>query len=450
MEGACGGGGGGGGDPRAQVGSELCHDGNSGVSNVAGTAPRHVILFYKYVSIGAENSIKKIWKAQEEVCRRLRLLGRVLVSKQGINGTLSGSPDCILKYKHEVEAFTVDGTCVFSGIEWKDSNCAIGKEPFPDLLIKLVKELVSSSGMEYNVDQGGVHLSPTQFHEALNASKTSGDAVVLDVRNRFEYELGRFDSAVQPNMRNYTQFSQFVDRNVEIFKDKNVYMYCTGGIRCETASAYLRKKGVAAGVYQLRGGIHKYCQKFSDPKVSLFRGKNFVFDRRIAIPTGSVIGQCSECGKAYDDFVGGVVCTVCVCLVLVCEACRKTGVPIAGSTANAIRREWYCREHTSLKDKYFTFLDHFEGEELERQLSDLRQRLHDFDSGEAEEDGSIRQRRRTVIKQISRVQKRISDMKSGAQVFSNPAGKLPCRSCMKLDCDGMCWGFWAAPKKQSP
>ena len=118
--------------------------------------------------------------------------------------------------------------------------------------------------------------------------------------------------AQDPNMRNFTQFKHYIDKQHEDLQGKKILMYCTGGIRCETASAYLKNKmascedGSQTEIYQLKGGIHRYCEEYPD---GFFKGKNFVFDRRMTMDTKTkTVGRCSECNKPCDEFHSGVVC----------------------------------------------------------------------------------------------------------------------------------------------
>ena len=488
-----------------------------------------VVLFYRYCAVGADG-VTALHAWQSAFCAKLGLLGRVLVSAQGVNGTLSGSAAAIAEFERAMEAYTLpdaaaDAAPLFAGIDWKESLCGLDDAPFPDLNVKQVAELVSSGGAMPGIDMarhGGTHLSPAQFHamlvdgvsgatgEADEASERgdSGDVVLLDVRNRWEVALGRFEdgaghAARHPNMRNFPQFAEYVQRTRHELAGKRVLMYCTGGIRCESASAYLAAAvPEAAGVFQLSGGIHRYCEEFgADADTCLFKGKNFVFDRRVAVapaeaaacaqpaetgpaaatPTAGaggaadtaaaavVVGQCSECGAPHDEFVGGAVCTVCVCLVLVCERCRKRGVPLAlaqrgvetagaaeaAMTADATepptaarqlqqlrRREWFCEEHEQLRGAFFTFLDAFPVLELRRQLAILQALQAAL--GDADGASDPRQRRRTLQKQVHRVKMRIAAVEGGA-VLAAPS-VVRCRSCKKDGCKGDCWGFWKERK----
>ena len=123
---------------------------------------------------------------------------------------------------------------------------------------------------------GGKHLTPEETHNLI--AQKPNDLVILDARNDYEWRIGAFEGAIKPDIEHFRQFPKFVDDNLEQFKDKQVLMYCTGGIRCERASTYLKEKGVAKNVYQILGGIHRYAEQYPD---GFFRGKNYVFDDRI-------------------------------------------------------------------------------------------------------------------------------------------------------------------------
>ena len=233
------------------------------------------------------------------------------------------------------------------------------------------------------------------------------DLIMLDVRNSFEYAIGHFEDskerkAMDPNMRNFTQFKHYIKENKSVLKGKKILMYCTGGIRCETASVYLndnvnnddnsnnnndqssnnnKQTTKSSDIYQLQGGIHRYCEEYPD---GYFKGKNFVFDRRMTMDTNTkAVSTCSECGIECDVFHSGIVCTVCVCLVLVCKTCQTNGRPSLDNNNNnhddlttqkhtpPRRYEWYCKEHTYLSGNYFTFINIYNINELKRQRHEL-------------------------------------------------------------------------------
>ena len=147
------------------------------------------------------------------------------------------------------------------------------------------------------------------------------------MRNIYETRIGRFDKpnarvqVIDPCTRKFSDFSRVVDKLVEEIKSKKVLMYCTGGVRCERASSYLKLKGIE-DVYQLNGGIHSYQETFPDG--GLFKGKNFVYDPRISVPyanCNSVIGRCMICDSPADDYRPQIRCKSCRMLVLVCVTC---------------------------------------------------------------------------------------------------------------------------------
>ena len=160
-------------------------------------------------------------------------------------------------------------------------------------------------------------------------------------------------------------------------------MYCTGGVRCEKASAFLRQQGVPE-VYQLKGGIHRYLEQYPDG--GKFRGSNFVFDGRVVQKTDTVVGRCCRCDTAWDQLNGRRVCAVCKTLVLACDPCAE--------------EELFCDQHRSLSDVYRWFLDRYTDEELAAQLRGL-----------AAEEASLgpgkKNRRRTLQRQAERVRARL-------------------------------------------
>ena len=238
-------------------------------------------------------------------------------------------------------------------------------------------------------------------------------------------------------------------------KGKECLLYCTGGIRCEKASYYLKKLGVE-DVYQLKGGIHKYLEKYPDG--GNWEGKNFVFDKRVFQPTPemnpetSTVGKCYECGAAFDELSGDAVCTVCRDMVLVCHSCRP-----------GLRYEYHCVHHRHLKELYYTDLSSFTKAELETQKSGLEKVLLNLGEGGNGKGGVLKKtknKRRTLRKQISRINTAIakvvaqdvddSDVKSSVQNIGEDTGKQVtgvkrkrnCRTCGKSSCKGTCWGIW--------
>ncbi|XP_041652917.1 thiosulfate sulfurtransferase/rhodanese-like domain-containing protein 2 [Cheilinus undulatus] len=282
--------------------------------------PGKVLLYYHYCQIDNPHAICA-W--QKALCEKLRLTGKVRVATEGINGTVGGTNIATDIYTDAMRShplFKMDKE------DFKKSDG--GAECFSDLRVGVYKEIVPM-GVDPDVISyklAGVHLEPEEFHkevEALLAKEDScNDTILLDCRNFYESKIGQFTQCLAPDIRKFSYFPDYVDQNLELFRDKKVLMYCTGGIRCERGSAYLRSKDVCKEVYQLKGGIHKYLEQFPE---GFYRGKLFVFDERYAISSNDdIISDCRYCGSPWDQYK---LCSTQFCcqLVLSCPGCRETG-----------------------------------------------------------------------------------------------------------------------------
>lgn len=249
-----------------------------------------LILFYKYVEVQYP---KQILKWQTKICQELGLKGRVILAQEGINATLAGDSAPIDRYK-----ILMDNHPLFGGIDFKESEG--NADYFPRLRI-VVKDEIVRLGIpadKLKAAQGGKHLTPAQVHQLLKNKPEN--LVILDARNRYESKIGTFTDAITPEIAHFRDFPEYIDKNLEQFKDKQVFMFCTGGIRCERASAYLKIKNVAQEVYQLDGGIQRYIEQYPD---GFFRGKNYVFDGRIAVKVNDdILSSCELCSKPSDDY----------------------------------------------------------------------------------------------------------------------------------------------------
>jgi predicted sulfurtransferase len=393
-----------------------------------------IVLFYTYflppLKSPTKTEIEELHLCLQEACNVSSLKGRILLATEGINGTLSAvDEDCLKSFCQKVE----EAWPFLKGLDWKFSDNKSRNEPFPDLKIAVVKEIVST-GNTVTVEDipryGGKHLTPSEFHEALE-DQGDKETVVIDVRNTFEYNVGHFvppktknkvSTVMNPEMVTFSSFNGFCEKNVDFLKHKKVLMYCTGGIRCEKASAMLQKRGVP-DVNQLQGGIHRYLETFGEN--GYFHGKNFVFDQRVAIDASNnkqIVGLCINCSGLYDQLSGSRICTVCRDLVLVCYDCQS------------MLHEYHCQLHSSWKACYFTFLNHFGCVELRNQKSGLEKLLN---------ESSSRNTKRTIRKQIAKVLERITALESGAVQVDRNAPRR-CRTCREPEtvCDGLCWGFW--------
>ena len=267
-----------------------------------------IILFYKYVTI-PQPEMTLAW--QRRLCTELKIKGRIIIAPEGINATLGGSQEAIDQYQQ-----TMDTHPLFGGIDFKTSPG--GAEDFPRLRILLKDEIVrlGISPTELQASDGGRHLTPSEAHELLNHKPD--DLVILDARNRYESQIGTFTGSLTPPIDNFRDLPAYIDAHVEEFKDKTVLMHCTGGIRCERASAYLKSKGVAKEVLQISGGIHRYVEQYPNGH---FRGKNYVFDGRIALKANDdIVGRCAHCDVPYDDY-SNCINTRCNKQILSCPSC---------------------------------------------------------------------------------------------------------------------------------
>ncbi|XP_037635165.1 thiosulfate sulfurtransferase/rhodanese-like domain-containing protein 2 [Sebastes umbrosus] len=282
--------------------------------------PGKVLLYYHYCQVEDPHVICA-W--QKALCEKLHLTGKVRVATEGINGTVGGTnmaTDVYIDAMRSHPLFKMDKE------DFKTSDG--GAECFKDLRVGVYKEIVPM-GMDPDVmsyQLAGVHLEPEEFHKEVETLLAEGDlcnnTVLLDCRNFYESKIGQFTQCLAPSIRKFSYFPDYVDRNLELFRDKKVLMYCTGGIRCERGSAYLRSKDVCKEVYQLKGGIHKYLERFPE---GFYRGKLFVFDERYAISSNNdVISDCRYCGRPWDQYK---LCSTQLCcqLVLSCPGCRRGG-----------------------------------------------------------------------------------------------------------------------------
>lgn len=253
-----------------------------------------ILLYYKYINIEYP---ERILKWQQKVCADLGLKGRVIIAHEGINGTVGGSTENTELYKAIMRK-----NPLFADISFKESPG--GADAFPRMRVVIKNEAVHL-GLDpktITAQNGGIHLEPAQAHEMI--ARQSPNLVILDARNTVESRIGTFTNAITPDIEHFRELPGYIDKNLEQFKDKEVLMFCTGGIRCERASSYLKSKGVATNVYQINGGIHTYVEQFPD---GFFRGKNYVFDGRIAVKVNDdILGRCDICATPCDDYTNCV------------------------------------------------------------------------------------------------------------------------------------------------
>lgn len=270
-------------------------------------AMEKIILFYKFVALPDPVTVMH-W--QRELCQKLELKGRIIVSEHGINGTVGGPFKNVKAYVRAMNLHPL-----FKGIDYKWSDG--GADDFPRLSIKVRKELVTLAPDEdFDVFDRGKPLKPEQWHEYLEKHP---DAVVLDARNDYESEIGKFKGAITPKIKNFREIKPELDK---LPKDKPLLTYCTGDIRCEYLSAYMKHKGFKE-VYHLDGGIVKYGQQFGDE--GHWDGKCFVFDKRLSVAFSDKakdIGQCVHCAGVTSNYEN-CANESCNRLILVCKGCAE-------------------------------------------------------------------------------------------------------------------------------
>ena len=234
-----------------------------------------VAAFYQFAALPDFRELREPLRA---VCAGLALKGSVLLAHEGINGTLAGQPEAIAALVEELQC-----GALFSGrldnLELKFSRAAA--MPFQRLKIRLKKEIVTLGDSHTDPSrQVGVYVDPADW----NALIAGPDTLVIDTRNAFEVAMGTFPGAVDPGIRSFGQFKDFAARHLDPAKHQRIAMFCTGGIRCEKASAYLLARGFAQ-VYHLKGGILRYLEGVPEAE-SRWRGECFVFDDRVALGHG--------------------------------------------------------------------------------------------------------------------------------------------------------------------
>jgi len=259
----------------------------------AETFKRKTLSFYRYVPIENPSEFRdELFLKWSE----LNCFGRIYVAREGINAQMSVP-------EHNLEAFLLHLNSLpgLAEIPVKYAIVDDGKS-FYKLTIKVRPKIVAD-GLEhnsYNLSKVGKHLSALEFHLLAGQPET----VVIDMRNHYESEIGRFENAVCPDADTFKDAIQMVVRDFEDQKNKKILLYCTGGIRCEKASSYLIHNGFT-DVSQLYGGIIEYAQQVKHLGLaSKFIGKNFVFDERLGETIdGQVISHCHQCGKPADTHV---------------------------------------------------------------------------------------------------------------------------------------------------
>ncbi len=298
-----------------------------GARNNEGSDKFLVLLYYKYVTIEEPETFAA---EHFQFCRSLGARGRIIVAKEGINGTLSAP-------REEAECYmtTMLADPRFAGMQFKVDE--VEAHVFRKLFVRAKAELVTFR-VDKELDPNqltGKKLSPKEFYETA----VQDDVVILDARSDYEYDLGHFRGAIRPNVRTFRELPDWVRDNLSEFKDKTILTYCTGGIRCEKFTGFLMHEGFK-DVAQLEGGIVSYGK---DPEVrgKLFDGKCYVFDERIGVPINqweeTIVSVCRHCGQPCDRYIN---CAVLSCheQYFACEECQEKAEGLCSDRCRALSK----------------------------------------------------------------------------------------------------------------
>ena len=268
-----------------------------------------VLLFYKYVNLEHPETM-----VQEHLqwCLQNDIKGRVFIASEGVNGTVSGLIDNLKNYKSHLTSYPE-----FKDIWFKEDDAI--EHAFKKMHVRLKSEIVHGDLKDVSIDHGGKKLSPEELLQLYQEKK---DFVIVDARNWYESKIGKFNNAITPPMKNFREWKKVVDEDLKGYKNKTVVTYCTGGIRCEKASAYMVERGFK-DVYQLDGGIVNFIKKFPD---TYWEGGMFVFDERRVVDPNTreelkYISECHFCGEPTSYYINchNVYCDK---IIVSCHKCK--------------------------------------------------------------------------------------------------------------------------------
>ncbi|MEP0912891.1 rhodanese-related sulfurtransferase [Leptolyngbya sp. GB1-A1] len=266
-----------------------------------------VAAFYRFVKLPDYAEFRS---PLLELCLAQGIRGTILLAAEGINGTIAGTRqgiDAVLTGLRSDDRF--------ADLEQKESIA--DEMPFDRLKVRLKREIVTLGIPEVDpTEQVGRYVEPQDWNELI----TNPEVTLVDTRNQYEVDIGTFQGAKNPETATFRQFPQYVEQQLDPAQHKKVALFCTGGIRCEKATAYLLAQGFEE-VYHLKGGILKYLEEVP-PEKSLWQGECFVFDQRVAVQQGLEPGtheMCLSCGhpiseadKASADYEAGISCPYCI------------------------------------------------------------------------------------------------------------------------------------------
>ena len=265
-----------------------------------------ICALYKFAKL---DDFEAMQQPLKDLMVSLGARGTILLAREGINGTICGSQAAIEKILGYFGADERLGEI--------DHKLSYSKEvPFKRLKVKLKKEIVTMGVSDIDPTLSvGTYVKPREWNELIS----DPDVVLIDTRNNYEYEIGSFKGAINPNTESFREFPEYTKEHLEQYREKKVAMFCTGGIRCEKSTAYLKSQGFK-DVYHLHGGILKYLEEVGEDE-SLWDGECFVFDDRVAVKHNLEPGQYDQChacrypitdeDKCHENYEKGVSCPRC-------------------------------------------------------------------------------------------------------------------------------------------
>jgi UPF0176 protein len=262
--------------------------------------------FYRFVPIDDPGSLRE---SIINACSDHGIKGTILLASEGINGTIAGSAegvDAVLAHLRTIRGLE----------DLEAKRASADSDPFYRLKVRVKREIVSLGVGEVDTARHtGTHVPPETWNELIQ----DPDVIVIDARNDYEVAIGSFDGAINPGTRSFTGFPEWVASNERLASHPRIAMFCTGGIRCEKASAWLKEQGFT-DVFQLEGGILNYLEQVPSDE-SLWSGECYVFDRRVSVGHGLVPGTneiCPNCNRVVGDddrgipgYQRGVTCPAC-------------------------------------------------------------------------------------------------------------------------------------------
>jgi len=266
-----------------------------------------VAALYHFLKIDHIDTFKNFLDSN---CKKMEIFGALIIAHEGINGTISGSHQNIDSIISAIVEFDIR----FCDMEIKYSENS--QNPFYRMRL-IVKDEIVKMGIK-SLDPSrdrGEYVSPEKWNELISTD----DTILIDTRNDYEFNIGTFQGAINPNTTVFSEFPIYSENNLSNFKDKKIAMFCTGGIRCEKATAFLKSQGFQH-VYHLQGGILKYLEVVP-PEQSLWNGECYVFDQRVSVKHGLQKGTYSQCHNCrhtlsevdlqHEAYVYGIQCSYC-------------------------------------------------------------------------------------------------------------------------------------------